>query len=123
MILLLIMAKIIFSVGFSAFIFYDSTCRDLNGFFFGALSLALCIAGIFDIIDFKFLLITLYFSYMLFRPKEEMVYCRRCFKKKIKTKTYCPHCFDFDKKILADELRLLTVFSFDRESVEDNKKS
>ncbi len=117
---LFLIIKLILLITFSLYLYKDANNRDLNGFVFSCIFFIIgALAAAKILFNFSLIFAFLLLLYFVFRPKSELIYCRRCFKMKIKQNTFCPHCFDIDKQILKDELNKLEIYTNEKASFPD----
>ncbi|HOK41643.1 MAG TPA: DUF2304 domain-containing protein [bacterium] len=99
----------------------DAKSRDKNPFFWIVALIILVIADLFyDFHTYLFHLLIFIILYILFRPKGELIYCVECFKKKLETLKYCPHCFHIDEEAF-DEQKSEETKSNENNTASENK--
>jgi len=74
----------------------------------------------YDFHTYLFHLLIFIILYILFRPKGELIYCVECFKKKLETLKYCPHCFHIDEEAF-DEQKSEETKSNENNTASENK--
>lgn len=96
--------KLVIYVAVGYWLFDDSKSRDRNPFFWLVGLIVLCIADLFyGLHTYLFHLVIYVVLYIVFRPKGELIYCVECFKKKLESLKYCPHCFHIDEDAFEEE--------------------
>ena len=104
--------RIFFYSILTIFLVYDSKNRDMNEKLWILISLFFCFMGISgfginDFISFIILYLAYFICYIIIRPKGELIFCSKCFNKKMIEKLYCPHCFNIDEQLLKNESMLI----------------
>lgn len=98
--------KLAVYLGVGWWIYDDSKSRDRNPFFWIIAVALFLISDLFFAVRgfWTFIVFIIFIALYIFsRPKGELIYCVECFKKKLESLKYCPHCFHIEEDAFEED--------------------